>query len=617
MIKKKNIWALTAVMGLAAISALPVRAASTDYAQDVAITSDPSPRDIITGSSINQFGRKQTNSQIDNYVNQDEQINLTEKSGTIRVLRTNQKSGLNNYVTAMIPLNNVNPRELRGLARTICRKEGGDADLLQDKVNKQNYMIVVCPEFQLPYLTKTLQAIDHKWMKEVETGSWVYYYEGKNRDVRDMMQILQLYRTPDGVWVFDDANNAVLFEDQPCIQGLFNWGTETVDISPNQLSLEVAIYEVDVRNDLVLGLDWEALKNGPNQNLFEFIFWNYGEDDPLNLFPGSPQAFSDHGRMRSYNVTASTAYLDFLESKGKARLVTKSMISAKSGTVGELAAVDEVLSFQSSANTTAQTITRPVPLNVANVFAYYNELGMTAMSTSALLELSATEIVSEIEQFLTNVVKAGESSVKIIVEDLQEKAKDGVIDIGDISSSQVPPEISLIVFRERSLQYVKSGRVGVLLTVLPVVGQESAETVVSLDVTDVHDLTPAGTPIIEHRYFSSVVQLGNGQPTVLGGIKRTVNVQTASGIPFLRDIPWIGYAFGREVTTKRERNLVVVMTPRFNLCPTSMVDAPEEFRTAISLAKGEDVLQVPDTAFGFDKWLLDAEKTAVETSAAE
>lgn len=607
---------LYAALGLVMLAA-PVFAVDTDFAQDVSIFSDPSPRDLLTGSSLNQFGAGETDSQVDNYVNQDEQINLTEKSGVVKVLRTNQKIGINTYITALIEVKNVNPRELRGLARTICRKEGGDADVLHDKVNLKEYVVVVCPEFQLPYLVQTIQALDHEWIAEVNDGSWEIYYEGQHRDVRNMMDILQLYRSPDGVWDFDDANNAVLFNDQPCIEPLFRWGTETVDIDPNQLTLDVAIYEVDARNDLVLGMDWQTIKNGPNRDLFEFIFYTYNGDDPLGFFPGDPDLFADHGSLRSYNVVGTTAYLDFMQSKARARLLTKAMISAKSGSVAELAAVDQVLAFQADSSPESTQLQRDVPTRLTNVYEYYFNLGAVSPSLDVLLAQTPPTIISTITALLGGAVGVDADAFADIVDALNDKAADGDIDRGELDSIYVPVEVTLEVFRDRTLEYLKSGRTGVLLSILPHVGLESAETTIAFDVSDVVDYTPSGTPIIEHQYFSSVVELRNGHPLVLGGLKRTVDVKTTNGIPWLRDIPWLGYLFGREISVKREKNLVVILTPYFRLCPTQMVEPPEELQRAISLAKGEDVLEVPATPFGFDQWLLDPERRLEKKAAAQ
>lgn len=101
-----------------------------DFAQDVDMTGNPSPVDRVTGSSVNQFSAGETNSRIDDYIYQNEQINLNKDAGVVKVLRTNQKSELNDFVTIIIPIKHAVVRELRGVARTICRKEGGDANIL-------------------------------------------------------------------------------------------------------------------------------------------------------------------------------------------------------------------------------------------------------------------------------------------------------------------------------------------------------------------------------------------------------------------------------------------------------------------------------------------------------
>ena len=611
MNKKTNLAILLAGLLLAPLR--PAHAYQPDYAQDVEFQGKPAPVDQVTGQSIGQYGAGQTSSQIDNYVNQDEQLNLDQNSGTIRVLRTNQKDQINNYVTAFIPLQNVFVRELRGLARTICRKEGGDADVLNDPVRHRNGVVVVCPPHLVPYITRTLQALDHDWIKEYNDGSWYVYYKGKNRDVRNILQILRFYRTPDASWEFDDANNAFVFFDQPCIEPLFQKGVKEIDIPPSQLLLDVAVYELDTQNDLAIGFDWESWKNGPGRNLFELVSWNFGGDFRNELFPGNaPVGVSDWGCFRSYNVFLTTAYIDFLQNKGKARLVTKSTITAKSGTVGELAAVDQVLGFSTTPG--AERLLPPMSalVRLTDIWEFYYKNGEVPISVDQLVSLPGTDAVTQIHDFLNYKLTGVDSgaSFSSIIASLNDRIKDGVLTRDELEEVPVPMALTLRVFRDRTLRYTNQGQAGVLLTAYPVVGLESAEVAMALDVSDVTGLTPSGTPIIEHRYISSEVQLKDGQPFVLGGLKRSTTVQTGSGIPYLRDIPVLGYAFGREVTTKREKEMVVLVTPRFKLCPLDEPNPPKELQTVANLAKApvEDkakLIQVPKDAFGFDQWLLD------------
>jgi hypothetical protein len=286
-----------------------------------------------------------------------------------------------------------------------------------------------------------------------------------------MMSILQLYRTPDGVWAFDDANNAVVFLDQPCIAPLFTWGTETVDIPPSQLMLDVAIYEVDTRNDLILGVDWQALKNGPNNQLFNFLAWDFNGDSELGLFPGSP-AIADRGRIRSYDAVLTTAYLDLLQSKGRARLLTQTVVSAKSGTVAELAAVDDVASFASQTNTDGSSEARPLPLQLADVYDYYWRTGAVGPSLDEILNQPIEQALAALRNFLTITLALPIASVDAVMNDLAEKAEDGNLSRGDAAAIYVSPDVQLRVFQDRSMNYLKTGRVGVFMSILPVVGLE-------------------------------------------------------------------------------------------------------------------------------------------------
>lgn len=608
MIKTTTLTKVLAGLALLGLT-LPARAIQPDYAQDVKFNGQASPVDNVSGSSVEQYGKGQTNSQIDNYIYQDEQLNLNENSGVVRVLRTNQKEQVNDFVTAFVPLKSVTVRELRGLARTICRKEGGDADVLNDKVRNRNGIVVVCPKAMVASITKTLQTLDHDWVKEVNDGSWNIYYKGKNRDVNNIFKTLKYYRTPDASYEFDGTNNALAIYDQPCIEPLVQKGLKEIDIPPSQILLDVAIYELNTQNDLALGLDFESWKNGPGRDLFEFVAWNFGGDK--TGFPGNLAAnAADWGSFRSYNFLATTAYIDFLQSKGKARLVTKSTLATKSGSIGTLAAVDQVVALQTSAASDDTALSTVAPYRLSDIYEFYHKKGLVNPSLDNLAELPGDQVITIVNGFLSGVLHLDSVTIAGIMEELSEKNKDGKISREELEETRVPLLVALNVFRDRTLNYVRTGQTGVLLSVAPVVGLESAEVALSLDVSDVTNYTPSGTPVIEHRYVSSEVELKDGQPFILGGLKRNETVKSGSGVPFLRDIPVAGYLFGHEVTTKHQKELVVLVTPRFKLCPLAEPNPPKELQTVLNLAKAavdekSNLLQVPKDSYGFDQWMLD------------
>ncbi|MGN0852190.1 MAG: secretin N-terminal domain-containing protein [Kiritimatiellia bacterium] len=64
------------------------------------------------------------------------------------------------------------------------------------------------------------------------------------------------------------------------------------------------------------------------------------------------------------------------------------------------------------------------------------------------------------------------------------------------------------------------------------------------------------------RKISSDVSVENRQTVVMGGLTKKTNTESESGIPILKDIPWIGkWLFGSVTQTEKRSELLVFMTP--------------------------------------------------------
>jgi len=529
---------------------------------------DASPVDITNNASLPQYTRAlttdQTNSRIDDYINQDDQINISPDSGVIKVLRVNQKRLVNDYVTALVPLKNVNPREMRGIFRAVCGKEGGYADVLQDFEKKENFLQVVCPRFQLDSVVNALRALDEGWVKENEDGRVHAFYKPKFRDAAPLLNLLQFFRSPMETYYWDDVANAIQFTGEPAvINGLFPYGCNMCDIPPSQIKLDVAIYEINVKNDLKLGLDWVAWKNGPGADLFEFVV-------------AEGPSYVGHFRWANLHAVATAAYVDFLASKGKARLVTRSSLTTISGAMAELAAVDQVLAF-----------------NVAHSPAdsrYFYIGPATGYTTPPL----ATYLPTPPGPYLRPL------------------GAPQTLDIAVLNAATTGEDAIIAQCHARVLNYIQSGTVGVFMGVVPYVGLESAELAISLHATDFDGYGPQGQPLIGHRFVDSYVRVYDGRPFVLAGLKRHETVKTRNGVPFFSKIPVIGWMMGGETNSKRDVELVVVITPTFDVSSDSKIESveskiklSEDQQAAKQYAMGQITMPLPRNWFGFDQWLLD------------
>ena len=131
-------------------------------------------------------------------------------------------------------------------------------------------------------------------------------------------------------------------------------------------------------------------------------------------------------------------------------------------------------------------------------------------------------------------------------------------------------------------QTVEYRDAGVILTVTPRIGERGT---VALDVKqEVNDIGAAEPPtgsrrIIKREAETSVVLLNN-MTLVLGGLIRDSTSTENRGIPFLKDIPVLGYLFGAKVRTISKTELLILITPRVIGTAMDAARITEEMRKA-------------------------------------
>lgn len=82
----------------------------------------------------------------------------------------------------------------------------------------------------------------------------------------------------------------------------------------------------------------------------------------------------------------------------------------------------------------------------------------------------------------------------------------------------------------------------------------------------VGDLVPSGNggfvPTIDTTALSTQVLVGNGETVVLGGVFRTVDVESEAKVPVLGDIPFLGRLFSSTSVTQEKTETLIFITPR-------------------------------------------------------
>ena len=146
------------------------------------------------------------------------------------------------------------------------------------------------------------------------------------------------------------------------------------------------------------------------------------------------------------------------------------------------------------------------------------------------------------------------------------------------------------------------------LDVTPVVTGKASILLIKVSGTSLLGWNSNGTPRLNQSVFETEIQIGNeGKEFVIGGIKRTNVIRSVSGIPFLKDIPVLGWVFSTETETTRHSELVLVARAEIS---GPFDPAPEKVQKDISgvVEKVTSGKEHPIRNLGFEQFGLDSGK---------
>ncbi len=142
------------------------------------------------------------------------------------------------------------------------------------------------------------------------------------------------------------------------------------------------------------------------------------------------------------------------------------------------------------------------------------------------------------------------------------------IKVGD----QVPIRTAEATNTNSSLDPIQTSSIemrdtGVILTVKPRVNANGV-VILEIDqkVDEVGKQAASGSnidsPTIIQRQIKSTVAVISGESIVLGGLMKESHTYSNNGIPVLKDIPYIGWLFGKQEKTVIKDELIAIITPR-------------------------------------------------------
>lgn len=138
---------------------------------------------------------------------------------------------------------------------------------------------------------------------------------------------------------------------------------------------------------------------------------------------------------------------------------------------------------------------------------------------------------------------------------------------------------------ENVFQTIQQRDIGRILNITPHVTEKRQVTLdINLEISDtLPSSTVRGTPSFSKRSVNSSVVVDDRQSLMLGGIIDRSSNHTQSGIPFLRDIPYIGFLFGTTADTNSRSELLILLTPHVIASPDDGIVETQRFKERLDM----------------------------------
>lgn len=295
------------------------------------------------------------------------------------------------------------------------------------------------------------------------------------------------------------------------------------DVPIPQVRIKVTVYEIDSENDDKMGIDFQSWKNNQGADLFSGGGRYRNNWNALYDATGLNQAAgSERSSFYNFNPKWNSRYIDFLTSIGKAQVMLTGEMCVRNSATATLERMTHIFYSDTS---------QPVPQSTGE--ALFPNTGVGAY------------------ELLSNI-------------------------IGKVTGETLTDAEPIRVGKGNQQLTALSQQFGFSMSVNNVaVGLDETRFTVKLVNTSLLGFQSNGAPRIAPG--STIVQnvslpYGSGE-FIIGGLKKQSQVTSKSGIPWLMDIPYLGYLFSSESKSTKHTELLVVGQVSYDAIPDKLIPA--------------------------------------------
>lgn len=351
--------------------------------------------------------------------------------------------------------------------------------------------------------------LDNPELGAINYGSQMFFYLPKFVPARNLMPLIQnmgmnisdvteLWQGQDIV-AYDPDLNWLIFD-------VSNYSCDNIarmlakyDVPIPQVRLKITVYEVYSEDDDRIGIDFQSWKNNEGADFFS-AGGRYRNNWAAVYSGGMARAFgSERTSFYNFNPKWNTRYLDFLASRGKAKVTHTGELLIRNNTAASLDRTTQIFYMDDStpvpdATTLPDTGVGPYELLSAilnRTFSHGDDLPVGKGNQQ-------------------NTAKFEGFGFSMVVSNASVTSQETLFNV-TLSNS------SLIGFESNGKPRISKGSV-----------------------------------------VTQRVSLPHGKDRfVIGGLHKQETVKSRSGVPYLMDIPYLGYLFSSESTSLRDAELIV------------------------------------------------------------
>jgi hypothetical protein len=421
----------------------------------------------------------------------------------------------------------------------------------------------------------------------------------------------------------DTGLNAMLFYTTPASVKHIESILGEYDGPTTEAIVTYTIYELSYENDGNIGVDFQAWKNGPGSDLFAAASRYSSGWDFVNNTVARSTVKSSHTNFINFNPKWNSKYLDFLVSKSKAKVVTSGSLSVMNNCAAKITSKVSLPIIEDGDDIAQTTLiaeyVRASSFTGWTLSAISQDRGQAITITNGVNSNYAGEMVAARTKvgsnyFYTLKIEGG-TGYYFSCDGKNLGLECRAFDVELTDNAGATPawqtDQSYAIQKDKARKTVISDY-GFEMSITPQICDLASTVDIDMTNTSLIGFQSTGAPRTSRTSLKTKVMVDNaGGMFYIGGLDKRGLVRSVSKVPFLGDIPGLGWIFSAESEVVKKSQIVAVLEIKPVAPDTKVSEKYEKQAADVNNTVnnfGVKTKIFDENEYGFDQYLLDKDK---------